>query len=144
MSSLPAPRPDRKPLEPVAAVGHLVTGRGQRLPELIEGNAILEIETEGQMESYWCGLILDPTDGHISGVKLQKFATGEKYNLPVTLDDCNCPEATNWPERPLGCRHQVALRQALLAVANGLKTAPLGRPYDRVDRDDTTPPPTCG
>jgi hypothetical protein len=128
MSSLPAPRPDRKPLEPVAAVGRLLAGHGQRLPELIEGNAILEIETEGRLESYWCGLILDPADGHISGVKLQKFATGEKYNLPATLDDCDCPDGTYRPERPLGCRHQVALRQALLAVANAIKTAPLGRP----------------
>ena len=145
MSSLTAPRPQvnptrpRKPLEPVAVVGRLLTGHGTRLPELFEGNAILEVESEGKLESYWTGLLIDPADGHISGVKLQKFATGEKYNLPAALDDCDFADATF---RPSGCKHQQTLRQALVAVAAGLKTAPPSRPGRRVERDDATGPHT--
>lgn len=145
MTSLASPRPhvnaNRKPPQPIAAAGRLLTGHGERLPELFQGNAILEIETAHEMESYWCGLIIDPAGGHIAGVKLQKFATGERYNLPATLDDCDCPDAIYRPDRVDGCKHQVALRQALLAVAGGLKSAPLSRARQRVERDEITQPP---
>lgn len=148
MSSLPATRPpaNRKPpapLQPVAVVGRLLTGLGERLPELLEGNAILEIESEERLEPYWCGLIIDPTTGKISGVKLQRFGCGARYELPATLDDCSCPDAIYRSERPGGCKHQEALRQALLSVANGIKTAPLSRPNHRVERDEATQPPAA-
>ena len=76
------------------------------------------------------------------GDKLQKFATGEQYTLPATLDDCECGDATWRSERPGGCKHQQALRQALVAVA-AEKAKPHQRPPHRVERDEQTQPPAA-
>jgi hypothetical protein len=106
----------RAPLQPVVVVGRIITGQGMVMHDMFHGAAILEIESEGRLESYWLTLHVSD-DGHIAGVRLQKFATGEKYDLPADLDGCDCPDGTYRSERPGGCRHQQALRQALVAVA---------------------------
>ena len=77
--------------------------------------AILEIADDANETAYWCGARAE--HGVITSLYLQKFGTGEKYDLPATLDSCDCADATYRPERPDGCRHQVALRQALVNVA---------------------------
>jgi hypothetical protein len=114
MHSLAVPRARVKPCKPLAPVqvtGTLITGIGTGLADLFDGVAILEIEDAKELTSYWRGVAA--VNGLITSIHLQKFATGEKYELPATLDDCSCPDATYRP-RPGGCRHQVALRQSLV------------------------------
>jgi hypothetical protein len=116
MSILPTASAARPPLQPVAVTGRLLAGGGQVMHDLFHGHSILEIESQGRLESYWLTLNVSP-DGHIAGLRLQRFASGEKYDLPADLDSCDCPDALFRPERPGGCRHQQALGQALVAVA---------------------------
>jgi SWIM zinc finger len=109
MSSLTAPaapvKPNRSPLPPVQA-----TGRGVGLADLFNDCAILEIDANGEETPYWCGAITD--GGKIVGVRLQKFTTGEKYQ--VTFDgerwECDCPDCTY---RQRQCKHIAALHDAL-------------------------------
>jgi hypothetical protein len=115
-------------------VGRLITGTGTGLADVFHGHAILEVESEGRMESYWVTLHLDP-EGHIAGLRLQKFATGQKYDLPADLDGCECPDHLY---RNRECKHMVALRQALVAAAEAQKPH---RPVDRkTERDELTAP----
>jgi hypothetical protein len=136
--SAAAANASRPPPQPVEVVGRIVTGLGQGLHDLFHGCAILEIEDAGKAESYWVTLNVSP-DGHIAGLRLQKFATGQRYDLPASLDSCDCPDGTYRPERPGGCRHQEALRQALVTVAKD--NPPPKRVNPRVERDEATMPP---
>src|SRR5262245_5484631 len=45
---------------------------------------------------------------------LTRLDDGTTYSLPRDLSACSCPDATYRPLRPGGCKHQVALRAALL------------------------------
>jgi hypothetical protein len=142
MSNLTAPRPqvnpDCKPLAPVNVTGRIITCPSAEFADLFRGCAILEIESEGRIESYWTTLHISP-DGHIAGLRLQKFATGEKYDLPADLDGCDCPDAIYRSEQPSGCKHQQALRQALVSVARD-NAPPQRRPGRKTERDDITGP----
>jgi hypothetical protein len=139
--SQPAATTSRPPLQPVEVQGRIVVGHGRTVHDLFNGCAVLLVAQEGKEESYWVSLVVTP-DGHIGLVKLQKFATGEQYTLPATLDDCECGDATWRSERPGGCKHQQALRQALVAVA-AEKAKPHQRPPHRVERDEQTQPPAA-
>jgi hypothetical protein len=51
-----------------------------------------------------------------AGYKIQKDEgygdeITEHYDLPKTLNSCDCPDAIYRSERPGGCKHQAALRQ---------------------------------
>jgi hypothetical protein len=48
--------------------------------------------------------------------RLVKFGTGEQYDIPRDLSSCDCPDRVYRPDRPGGCRHMQALRQALRTV----------------------------
>ena len=139
MSVLTAPRPRvksaRKPQLSVQVTGALITG----LADLFDGCAILEIDDARELTSYWCSASTD-VQGRIAGLHLQKFATGEKYDPPATLDDCDCPDAIYRSVRPGGCKHQVALRQALVSVVRDNAPAPLPRPKLTTQRDAATDP----
>jgi hypothetical protein len=113
MSSLPA---TRRPLQPVVVVGRIITGLDTAAHDLLHGHAILEIESTGRLESYWTTLHMDAAEGCILGVRLQRFASGERYDLPASLDACDCADGTYRGGRAGGCRHQQALRQALPTV----------------------------
>ena len=143
MQSVTAPRPRvksaRKPLAPVQVTGSLITGLGTGLADLFDGCAILEIDDARELTSYWCSASTD-VEGRITGLHIQKFATGEKYDLPATLDDCDCPDAIYRSHRPGGCRHQVALRQALVSVVRDNAPAPLPRPDRKSQRDEQAVP----
>jgi hypothetical protein len=128
MQSISSPAPhvkprSRKPLAPVSVAGVLITGLDTGLADLFEGCAILEIEDAKELTSYWCGASTDD-QGRITSLHLRKFATGEQYELPADLSSCNCPDSTYRSERPGGCRHQVALRQALLVASASLAARP--------------------
>jgi hypothetical protein len=122
----------------VQVAGRLITGLGDDLADLFRGCAVLEIESEGRLESYWITLHISP-DGHIAGLQLQKFATGEKYDLPADLDGCDCPDAICRSEQPGGCKHQQALRQVLVNVARD-NAPPRRRPDRKTGRDGITGP----
>src|SRR5262245_53067382 len=51
----------------------------------------------------------------LTGFRLMS-AAGKVYDLPVSLDDCSCPDSTFRP-RPGGCKHVKSLRAALAALA---------------------------
>jgi hypothetical protein len=77
---------------------------------LADGTAVLSIRDGGREASYWCEAL--PTGGY----RLQKFGAGRRYDLPADLSGCTCGDRTHRPERPGGCRHMAALRQALPAI----------------------------
>lgn len=114
--SAASPKPV-KPLEPVQITARFVGGATRR--DVLAGAAVLEIEsgdaTDRDVQPYW---VRARYDGEVClGFELRKFGTGEVYDVPRSLDRCTCPDATYRPQRPGGCRHQAALRQALPTVA---------------------------
>jgi hypothetical protein len=139
MASLTAPRPSvnpnrqRKPLTPVSVVGRFIGGA--TMPDLLTGAAVLEIEGDqcGQLEMvpYWCQAVTD--HGEVVAYRLLKFGSAEAYTLPSTVDGCDCADGTYRGERPGGCRHQQALRQAL---ANRTSDLPPGVDDNTPLRDD--------
>jgi hypothetical protein len=134
MSSLPAPRsqtsgiPERKPLKPVQL---LAVRCEASIADLIAGHAVLAISagdhTDSDTTVYWLQAFTDP-DGRIAAFRLTKFGTGQTYDLPADLCGCDCPDGTYRPEREGGCKHAVALRQTLLAVAGVKTTSPVEAP----------------
>ena len=133
MSSLsvraPRVKPRQGPLAPVNVTGRLITGLNTGLADLFDACAILEIEDSKELTSYWCGGSTD-SQGHITSLHLQKFGCGTKYELPADLSSCSCPDGIYRDSRPGGCRHAVALRNALLTVVSD-NAAPVARKPDR-------------
>jgi hypothetical protein len=119
MQSVTSPVPhvkprSRKPLLPVEVLGRFVAPPTDE--DLLIGAAVLEIEDAKELMSYWCQASTER--GNIIGWSLRRFGFDETYDLPASLDSCDCPDGTYRPERPGGCRHQQALRQALAARPN--------------------------
>jgi hypothetical protein len=89
------------------------------IADLIAGHAVIAISTGDESDSdtsvSWLQAFTDLA-GHITSFRLTRFATGQVYDLPATLDGCTCGDAT-FRDREGGCKHQVGLRQALLAMA---------------------------
>ena len=84
--------------------------------------------------AYWCLAVYDA--GRCVAFRLVKFGTGEQYDLPRDLSSCDCPDRTYKPERPGGCKHMVALRQALPTVTSA---GPVPKKPDRkTERDEIT------
>ena len=108
----------RKPLQPVSVRAQFVGGATRQ--DILDGSAVLSIvsgdPTDSDESAYWCLALYD--GGRCAGFRLTKFGTGEVYDVPRSLDACTCGDGTYRPERPGGCKHQQALRQALPAVSN--------------------------
>lgn len=126
MPSLTSPAPrvngnrQREPLLPVRVTGRLTTGINTGLADLFAGCAVLSVyDAAGGETMYWCEAIVGA--GKIVGLKLTKFRTGEQRHVHLTAGgaECDCEDATYRPGRPGGCRHVVALTQALSAAAGG-------------------------
>jgi hypothetical protein len=115
-----------------------VTGVGRAVCDLFGGYAILELASDGRSDSYWVTLRIDP-EGHIAGLRLQKFGTGARYDLPASLDSCDCPDGVHRPERPGGCKHQQALRMALANLVRD-NARPRHEPDRKTERDELTGP----
>jgi hypothetical protein len=125
MSSLTVHHPQvngnrqRKPLLPVNVRAYFVGGASRR--DVLDGAAVLSIttvdDTDRDESAYWCLALFSPDGQTCLGFRLTKFGTGEVYDLPRDLGGCDCPDRTYRPERPGGCRHTAALRQALPTVA---------------------------
>ena len=112
----PCVKSDRpaKPLLPVSVTGVFVADPTD--DDLLIGAAVLEIDDGKELASYW--LQANTERGNIVGYALRKFNSAEVYDLPASLDSCDCPDGVYRSERPGGCRHQQAIRQALTARPN--------------------------
>ena len=108
----PAPDRQRKPLEPVTVRARFFGGATAK--DLADGCAILSIRDGDGESSYWCEAVYDGES--FIGYRLRKFGTGQQYDLPPDLSNCDCGDRTHRPERPGGCRHMAALPQALPTV----------------------------
>lgn len=125
MSTVFVPRarvkPNRKPLLPVSVSARFVGGA--RRADVLDGSAVLSIvagdATDRDESAYWCLAVFQGE--RCTGFQLTKFGSGEVYDLPRDLSSCDCPDHTYRGERPGGCKHMAALRQALPIVTN---TAP--------------------
>jgi hypothetical protein len=109
------PGRQQKPPEPVKVRARFVAGA---TPEgLAAGAAILSVTEAdtGKATCYWCEA-LPGADGRYVGFRLRKFGGGEPHDLPGDLSGCTCADRTHRPDRPGGCRHMAALRQALPAL----------------------------
>jgi hypothetical protein len=61
------------------------------------------------------------------GYRLQK-QDGTVYDLPLTLDSCDCPDSCYRHERSAGtCKHANGLRAALAALGYDVPAAPVPR-----------------
>jgi hypothetical protein len=89
------------------------------IADLIAGHAVLAIttgdETDSDTRVYWLKADVDHT-GRVASFELSRFGTGEMYRLPADLSSCDCPDHTFREDRPGGCKHRVALRQALTSL----------------------------
>lgn len=108
-----APR-QRKPLAPVSVRAYFVGGATRQ--DVLDGSAVLSVTdlATGQEQAYWARALYDGE--RCTGFRLAKLGTGEQYDLPRDLSGCDCGDRTHRPERPGGCRHMAALRQALPTV----------------------------
>jgi hypothetical protein len=79
---------------------------------LAAGAAILSVTEAdtGKATCYWCEA------RPAGGFRLRKFGGGGPHDLPGDLSGCTCADRTHRPDRPGGCRHMAALRQALPAL----------------------------
>jgi hypothetical protein len=109
------PGRQREPLGPVKVRARFVAGA---TPEgLAAGAAILSVTeaVTGMATCYWCEAV-SGANGQCVGFRLRKFGGGEPHDLPGDLSGCTCGDRTHRPDRPGGCRHMAALRQALPAL----------------------------
>jgi hypothetical protein len=105
----------RKPPLPVSVAAHFVGGATRQ--DLLDGAAVLSItdQATGDEAAYWCETSFE--GDRLLGLRLRKFGGEEPaYDLPADLSSCDCPDRTYRAERPGGCRHMAALRQALPTV----------------------------
>jgi hypothetical protein len=93
---------------------------GATRQDILDGAAVLSItagdDSDRDETAYWCLAVFQGE--RCTGFRLTKFGTGEVYDLPRDLSGCDCPDQTYRPERPGGCKHMAALRQALPTVSN--------------------------
>lgn len=96
----------RKPLQPVqVAVEHFVYNRTL-------GLGTLDIVAADTPETYL--LTAHRDRDRLLGMRFLKLSTGVSHDLDLTVTPwrCDCGDATHRPDRPGGCRHLAALRQA--------------------------------
>ena len=126
----------RKPLQPVNVRAVFVGGATRQ--DVIDGQAVLSIvtgdDTDRDEKPYWVKALFDGE--RCVGFSLTTFGTGEGHILSRDLKSCTCGDALYRPNRPGGCRHQAALRQALPTVVSA---GPVVRKPDRkTERDEAT------
>jgi hypothetical protein len=127
----------RKPLQPVNVTARFVGGATRQ--DVLDGSAVLSIatgdDTDRDESAYWTSAVYD--GDRCVAFRLVKFGTGEQYDLPRDLSACDCPDHTYRSERPGGCKHMAALRQALPTVSRADPPAPVRPgPARKSERDD--------
>jgi hypothetical protein len=113
-SNTSAPARQRKPLQPVNVRARFVGGATEQ--DLANGAAVLSVTdaATGDEAAYWCEAVYNA--GQRVGFRLRKLGSGALHDLPGDLSGCDCGDRTHRPDRPGGCRHMAALRQALPTV----------------------------
>ena len=113
----------RKPLLPVSVRAFFVGDASRQ--DVIDNAAVLSIidAATNAEKAYWCAAIFEGEN--CIGFRLTAFLSGEAYDLPRDLSSCDCPDRTFKSERPGGCRHMAALRQALPTVTGAAPSAPV-------------------
>jgi hypothetical protein len=74
MASLPSPFRARKS-DPPVTTGTLTTGDGQFLADLVEGTAVLTLNTPAGDRQFWVGFLVH--GGRATGLRATAFDTGE-------------------------------------------------------------------
>jgi hypothetical protein len=89
---------------------------GATRQDLMDNAAVLAIndDTTGLEQAYWCEAVFNGPV--LTAFRLRKFGGYEQYDLPADLTACDCADGVYRWNRPGGCRHQQALRQALPTV----------------------------
>jgi hypothetical protein len=127
----------RNPLQPVRVTASFVGGATR--DDVIHGQAVLSIvsgdATDSDESAYWLKAVYDGE--RCVSFRLIKFGTGDQYDLPRDLSTCDCPDRVYRGERPGGCRHMVALQQALLTVT---EAGPIRKPDRKAERFEATVP----
>lgn len=101
---------ERKPLAPVSVAAKFISGADRQ--SVLDGCAVLSITGEDGAETpYWCKAHMDGE--RCLGFRLTKLGTKDFYDLPRDLSGCDCADSIYRNDRPGGCKHQAALRQAL-------------------------------
>ncbi len=138
----------KRPLLPVQVTGYFVGGASRQ--DVIDNAAVLSItdQVTGEEKAYWTQAIFEGAAGErCLGFRLTAFVSGEVYDLPRDLSSCDCPDRTFKSERPGGCRHMAALRQALPTVAGTHPSVPsvvvpmlptMRKPDRKTERDEAT------
>ncbi len=130
----------RKPLLPVHVTAYFVGGATRQ--DVLDNAAVLSITdtATGDEKAYWCAALFDGE--RCTSFRLIAFASGEQYDLPRDLSSCDCPDQTYKSERPGGCRHMAALRQALPTVGKARAQDPAAaaakKPDRKTERDEAT------
>lgn len=101
---------ERKPLKQVS-----VTWKWYHFP--VWPCSLLKDGRPGLLESN--GAFYDVLPLSLTGYRLRKVSTGDVHDVDCTPAwgwQCDCGDATFRPERPGGCRHVAALREALASL----------------------------
>ncbi len=115
MTAAVATCPPCKPLQPVNVLAYLVGGA--TVDDVRRGNAVLSITdlARGEEAPYWLQALYD--GGRCTGFRVRKFGGEDAHTVTRDLTACTCPDRAFRSNRPGGCRHIAALRQALPTVA---------------------------
>jgi hypothetical protein len=107
---------NRPPLQPIQLL-RVECQAG--IADLIAGHAVLAIsvgdDTDSDTRVYWLKADVGHA-GKIRSFELTQFGTGVRYELDTDLTSCSCPDHVYREERPGGCKHMRALREALLSM----------------------------
>jgi hypothetical protein len=133
------PTRQRNPLQPVQVTARFVGGATRQ--DVLDGAAVLSIvsgdATDIDETAYWCKAVYDGE--RCVAFRLIKFGDGEQYDLPRDLSSCDCPDRIYKSERPGGCKHMVALKQALPTVTGPAPTV-ARKPDRKTERDELCAP----
>jgi hypothetical protein len=125
MPTVPDPRPASQPIsrKPLLPVNLLRVTCEAGISDLIAGHAVLAITTGDPSDSdttvFWLKADVDSHSGKVLSFELTKFGSDARYHLPSDLSNCDCPDHIYREERPGGCRHMRALKEALCGMSAG-------------------------
>lgn len=119
-------RRQRKPLVPVQVTGRFGSLTAD-LQALRLGTAVLFLTdlTTGEETLYWAKGVSE--GGILAGIVLEKLDGGKHpdgYMVRLKGENapaCDCPDACYRPDRPGGCKHLAAVRQAVATLAADLR-----------------------
>jgi hypothetical protein len=127
-------RRQHQPLKPVNVRAYFVGGATRQ--DVVEGEAVPSITDLDHDEeaAYWPEVLFDGE--RCVGFRVRKFGGEETPDVSRDLLSCMCGAATSRSQRPGGCRHQKALREALPTVAKDASALRKTHTAERAERDE--------